>query len=164
MQIRVCPCTSADHPVFAELMAEVLRHYDMPVPDEQEVARGVAQQLANVQCLLAFDGESLVGFASYALLFPGEGLAPQFYMKDLYTRAAARGRGVARALLGALALEARARGCVRIDWTTERDNPQAQAVYRALGAVVLPEKIYYRLDTQAIERLAATAGKPSSRN
>jgi RimJ/RimL family protein N-acetyltransferase len=44
---------------------------------------------------------------------------------------------------------------VRIDWTTERDNPQAQAVYEALGATILEEKIYYRLDAEAINRLAA---------
>jgi ribosomal protein S18 acetylase RimI-like enzyme len=136
-------------------MAEALEHYEMPVPDQSVIARSLAAQLPAVEFLLAFEGEYLRGFASFALLFPGLGLDPQLYMKDLYTAAAARGRGVARALMRELARTARKRGCVRIDWTTERDNPQAQAVYEALGATILEEKIYYRLDAEAINRLAA---------
>jgi ribosomal protein S18 acetylase RimI-like enzyme len=57
----------------------------------------------------------------------------------------------------ALAGIARSRGCVRIDWTTERDNLQAQAAYKALGAAILDEKIYYRLDAEAIACLAEEA-------
>jgi ribosomal protein S18 acetylase RimI-like enzyme len=156
--IQVRLCTPADNSTFAALMAEVLQHYGMQVPGEQEVRLRVSEELAKVQCLLAFEGDSLVGFASYAFLFPGDGLAPQLYMKDLYTKAAARGRGVARALIRALAREAKASGCVRIDWTAERDNLQAQAAYQALGAAILEEKIYYRLDAQAIARLCEDDG------
>jgi ribosomal protein S18 acetylase RimI-like enzyme len=155
--IDVRPATPQDIPALGRLMAELLGHYDMPVLDEAVIARSLAAQLPAVEFLLAFEGDDLWGFASFALLFPGLGLDPQFYMKDLYTAEAARGRGVARALMRELARTARDRGCVRIDWTTERDNPQAQAVYKALGAAVLDEKIYYRLDKEAIARLADEA-------
>jgi len=152
--IEVRPATTPDIPALGRLMAELLAHYDMTGPDEADVAKALAAQMPKVEFLLAFEGDDLLGFASFSPLFPGLGLDPQLYMKDLYVAAAARGRGVARALMRALAQTARARGCVRIDWTTDRDNLQAQAAYKALGATHLEERVYYRLDEEAIARLA----------
>jgi ribosomal protein S18 acetylase RimI-like enzyme len=94
--IEVRTATPQDIPALGRLMAEALDHYEMPVPDQSVIARSLAAQLPAVEFLLAFEGEYLRGFASFALLFPGLGLDPQLYMKDLYTAAAARGRGVAR--------------------------------------------------------------------
>jgi ribosomal protein S18 acetylase RimI-like enzyme len=155
--IEVRPATPPDIPALGRLMAELLVHYGMAGPDEAEVAEALAAQLPTVEFLLAFEGEDLLGFASFSPLFPGLGLDPQLYMKDLYVAATARGRGVARALMGALARIARARGCVRIDWTTDCDNLPARAAYEALGAALLDERVYYRLDAEAIARLADEA-------
>jgi ribosomal protein S18 acetylase RimI-like enzyme len=155
--IEVRPATSKDIPTLGRLMAEALAYYDMPIPDDGAIRRALAEQLPKVEILLAFGEEDLLGFASFSMLFPGLGLEPQIYMKDLYIAAPARRRGVARALMRALAGIARSRGCVRIDWTTERDNLQAQAAYKALGAAILDEKIYYRLDAEAIACLAEEA-------
>ncbi|MGH6880965.1 N-acetyltransferase family protein [Hypericibacter sp.] len=152
--IEVRPATPQDIPALGRLMAELLAHYGMAGPDAANIAKALAAQLPKVEFLLAFEGDDLEGFASFSLLFPGLGLDPQFYMKDLYTAVAARGRGVARALMRALARRARDRGCVRIDWTTDRDNLPARAAYKALGAAVLDERVYYRLDADAITRLA----------
>jgi ribosomal protein S18 acetylase RimI-like enzyme len=146
--------TLEDVPSLGRLIAEALAHYAMPVPDDAEIERALAEQLPKVEILLALGEDGLLGFASFSMLFPGLGLEPQIYMKDLYIAARARKQGIARALMRALAGIARTRGCVRIDWTTERDNLQAQAAYEALGAAILDEKIYYRLDAQAIARLA----------
>jgi ribosomal protein S18 acetylase RimI-like enzyme len=149
--------TAQDIPRLGRLMAEALAHYDMPVPADAEITRALAEQLPKVEILLVFENDDLRGFASFSILFPGLGLEPQLYMKDLYTAAAARRQGVARILMRELARIAQARGCVRIDWTTERDNLQAQAVYEALGTAILDEKIYYRLDEEAIAGLAKEA-------
>jgi ribosomal protein S18 acetylase RimI-like enzyme len=146
--------TSEDVPPLGRLMAEALAYYGMPIPDDVAIERALAEQLPKVEILLAVGEDGLLGFASFSTLFPGLGLEPQIYMKDLYIAAPARRRGVARVLMRTLARIARARGCVRIDWTTERDNLQAQAAYKALGAAILDEKIYYRLDAKAIACLA----------
>ncbi len=151
--IAVRRATKGDAPAIGDLMAELLRHYQLPAAGPDEMAAIIESRVATGCSLLAFDGSNLVGFAFYALLFPGEGLSPQLYVKDIYTRSSERRRGIARSLFQALAKEARARGCTRIDWTTERDNRQAQAVYRALGASLIEDKLYYRLDQQGIERL-----------
>jgi GNAT superfamily N-acetyltransferase len=51
------------------------------------------------------------------------------YLQDLFTAADARGRGVARALIGAVAEWASARGCARVYWHTHESNATARALY-----------------------------------
>jgi ribosomal protein S18 acetylase RimI-like enzyme len=47
------------------------------------------------------------------------------------------------------------RGCVRFDWSAETDNPDALAFYDRLGAKRVAEKIYYRLEGEGLQQLAA---------
>ena len=61
------------------------------------------------------------GFATWNLAFPaGQGMS--LVMKELFVTEAARGSGLGRALLAALAQEAAAQGCTRLDWATDGDN------------------------------------------
>jgi ribosomal protein S18 acetylase RimI-like enzyme len=56
------------------------------------------------------------------------------YLQDLFTAPELRGRGVARALIDAVAGEARARGAVRFYWLTKEDNLRARALYDRIAA------------------------------
>jgi len=51
------------------------------------------------------------------------------YLQDLFTAADARGKGVATALIEAVAEEARKRGAVKYYWLTKADNESARALY-----------------------------------
>jgi GNAT superfamily N-acetyltransferase len=51
------------------------------------------------------------------------------YLQDLFTAEEARGRGVAPALILAVADWARARGCPRLYWQTQEGNAQARCLY-----------------------------------
>jgi len=55
--------------------------------------------------------------------------------------------------LARLAVE---RGCVRFDWTAETDNPDALGFYDRLGARRVADKVYYRFDGEALQRLATS--------
>jgi len=145
---------SAERPLLAALLEELLRHYAMPVPDRAAIEGALGAQPDGVEALVAFDEVGrAVGFASFAHIFPGLGVAPQLYMKELYVSRDARSGGVGEALLRALAREARARGCTRVDWTTQRDNVRGRAFYDRVGAAVVEDKIYFRLDEAALRRL-----------
>ncbi|MCW2997180.1 MAG: family N-acetyltransferase [Solirubrobacterales bacterium] len=54
-------------------------------------------------------------------------------MNDLYVAPAARGTGLADALIAACRDEARARGAARLSWSTALDNLRAQKVYDRIG-------------------------------
>ena len=74
----------------------------------------------------------LVGIAHY-LFHPTVWLDQACYLQDLFTAPEARGRGVARALIEAVAEAARSRGASRYYWLTAEDNATARALYDRLG-------------------------------
>ncbi|MFI5531892.1 GNAT family N-acetyltransferase [Kitasatospora sp. NPDC051853] len=51
------------------------------------------------------------------------------YLQDLFTAEEVRGRGVARALIDAVAEWARERGCGRVYWNTHESNATARLLY-----------------------------------
>ncbi|MFI4959676.1 MAG: GNAT family N-acetyltransferase, partial [Lysobacterales bacterium] len=56
-------------------------------------------------------------------------LAPSCYMQDLFTLEAARGRGVGRALIGAVYEYAEKAGSPRVYWQTHETNATAMQLY-----------------------------------
>ncbi len=51
------------------------------------------------------------------------------YLQDLFTAPDVRGRGVARALIEAVAGWARGQGCDRVYWSTQESNTTARRLY-----------------------------------
>ncbi len=109
---------------------------------------------SGVKVVAAVDGQQVLGFASYTVMFPAPNLSGQMYMKDLFVSSNARGRGVGVFIMKHLANLAIDIGCQRFDWTAENTNPSAGEFYKAIGASLLHEKEYYRF---AGEELAAFA-------
>jgi GNAT superfamily N-acetyltransferase len=73
------------------------------------------------------DGE-LVGIAHY--LFHTSFWAPRVcYLQDLFVAPGVRGRGVARALIEAVAAAAREDGATRFYWLTQEGNQAARRLY-----------------------------------
>jgi GNAT superfamily N-acetyltransferase len=105
----------AEREALAPLLEELLGHYAMQVLTREAIREALLTQPAAVEMLVAFAPEGPVGFASFAQIFPGLGVAPQFYMKELYVAAAKRSAGVGEALMRALARLAQDRGCTRVD-------------------------------------------------
>jgi len=94
--------------------------------------------------LLAWDGNTLIGFAAYSFLWPAACLTSSLYLKELYVAEAYRHQGVGGRLMNGLYKIAAQRGCSRVEWTTDQDNTGAQAFYEALGVKPYPSKILYR--------------------
>lgn len=80
------------------------------------------------------------------------------YLEDLYVRPEARGSGLGRALVAALAAEAVARGYSRVSWSVLTWNTPSIAFYESLGAAAQDEWIGYRIAGAELAALAATAG------
>jgi len=95
-----------------------------------------------------------VGFALWFLNFSTWRGGHGIYLEDLYVRPQARGTGLGRALLATLARICVDRGYGRLDWSVLDWNTPARDVYGALGAAPVAAWIPYRLDGEALVRMA----------
>ena len=74
-----------------------------------------------------------LGFVQLYPSFTSVGTAPIEILNDLFVGQAARGVGVARALLRRAADDARSRGAVKLVLSTALDNAPAQSLYASEG-------------------------------
>jgi len=147
-----------DHPALATLMVEMQGHYEVPCPPRDEIIAGLAALPAGVDILVAAKDGAILGFAAACNLYPGPGLKSGFFLKELYVAGAARGMGLGRALMQALAELALERGHRRIDWTADADDGALLRFYDSFGAVPQNKKLFYRLTGEALVK-AAKAGE-----
>lgn len=127
--IEIAPLREADRAAWEVLARGYKAFYRTELPDARydetwrlllagERIHGLAARL---------DGR-LVGIAHY-LFHAQTWSADACYLQDLFTAEAARGRGVATALIEAVADAARARGAAKYYWMTKQDNLVARALY-----------------------------------
>jgi GNAT superfamily N-acetyltransferase len=98
-----------------------------------------------------------IGFALFFQNYSTFRTRPCLYLEDLFVQEQHRGRGVGLELLRAVAAEAVARGCPRLDWSVLDWNEPAIGFYRAQGARMLDDWRIFRLDGEALARAAAAA-------
>ncbi|POA97808.1 GNAT family N-acetyltransferase [Chromobacterium sinusclupearum] len=149
----------ADTAALAELFYRIDLHYFGPKRANREaalryVARNLFQPHCGVQVMLAERDGQAIGLATFSLLYPAPEYSGQLYMKDLFTLEEARGSGAGKALLRALAQTAVHHGCLRLDWTAERGNQAAVDFYHHIGARIVEDKIYYRIDGEVLRAFA----------
>lgn len=151
--ITVRKFQDSDAEGLAVIMLEMVAFYGNPLAVEGSLAEDIVRQARNTQIIVAFDGDSMAGFATYGFLYPVSGLQSFAYLQQIYVAAAHRRMGVAERLMGLIAADCQQRGCRWMEWSTGRDNAAARAFYENLGATG-SEKIAYQLSDAALQKLA----------
>jgi GNAT superfamily N-acetyltransferase len=82
-----------------------------------------------VHALVAQRAGTLVGLAHFIFHRSTIHIGPLCYLQDLFTAPAARGQGVARALITAVYERASTAGCSRVYWMTHESNSLAMKLY-----------------------------------
>ena len=157
MKIKICD--APDIPQLARVFVEMESYYfgnEAASYDEMlsYLTHRVFSAYSGVTVLGAWQNGTLVGFATFTLMFPAPKCSGQAYMKDLFTSAAVRGQGVGKSLMRFIAAFAIEHGCTRFDWTAETTNPEAAKFYLSLGASLVEEKQYFRLESQRLATFA----------
>ena len=154
-QIR--PARVQDVPIILELIRDLATYERAPeevTATEEQLVDVLFGERPAAEVLLAFEGESPVGFALFFHNFSTWLGRPGLYLEDLFVKPKKRGNGYGRALLVELAKIAMERGCGRMEWAVLDWNEPAIKFYHALGARPMDEWTVFRLTRDGIEKLA----------
>jgi GNAT superfamily N-acetyltransferase len=154
---NICPARVEDLPIILQLIRDLATYERAPdevVATEEQLIEVLFGERPVAEVLLAFEGESPVGFAVYFYSFSTWLARPGLYLEDLFVKPEKRGKGYGRALLVELAKIARDRGCGRMEWAVLNWNESAIKFYRTLGAKPMNEWTVFRLTREEITKLA----------
>ncbi len=149
MCFQLRPATPADAATIHQLIVELATYERQPDAVEATPAL-IAAQLAwerpPFECVLAEDerGEPL----GFTLFFPTYSTwrgKPGIWIEEIYVRPAARGLGVAGALLDRVLAQALERGCGRVDFSVLDWNELAHGFYRHVGAAPMDDWTQWRI-------------------
>jgi GNAT superfamily N-acetyltransferase len=151
------PATEADVPVLLQLIRELADYEkltDEVVATEDSLRHTLFGPSKYAEALIgSIDGVPAgmaIFFHNYSTFLARPGL----YLEDLYVQPAARGCGLGKALITAVARVAHERGCGRYDWTVLDWNQPAIDFYHRLGAETKPDWRIMRVTGDALQRMA----------
>jgi len=132
--VEITGLTSQDRPRWTELWTAYLAFYKLSLPDE--IFEHTWIRLLNdtaIHGLTARIDGRIVGLTHFLFHESAWTIAPVCYLQDLFVADLARGHGVGRALIEAVAARARMRDSVRLYWMTQSDNAVARQLYDRLA-------------------------------
>jgi len=155
--VTIAPAAPSDVPRIHELMRglavyEKIEH-EM-VSTAADLERALFGKRPMAEALVGSLHGKAVGFALFYPTYSTFSGKPGLWLEDLFVGPAARGAGVGRALLAALAALAVARDCGSVQWEVLDWNAPAIGFYDSLGAEPLSEWTTYKLSGDALARLA----------
>ena len=161
LQIR--PAVAADAPMVQQLIEELNAHQQQPLGHvtTDAVLRDGFSGRPEFKVLLAELGGAPVGYVLYHPSWSTEVGEPGLYLYDVYVRDSARGHGVGRALMAAVAAIAKAEGRTFLWWCSKPWNRDAQSFYAKLGAIEEPIKAH-AIFGEAFDALAASDSSGSA--
>jgi len=160
VDVRLAEPTSSDIEALARLTMAMDRFYDEPdVPPLAAYHRFVEERVLGLGsgtyvAIAEWDGLPM-GVAFFAVVYPGKPVQGVIFLKDIFVVEGARDMGIGRALMRFVAEMALEMGCSRVDFGALRDNDAVRAFYDGLGATVDESRVYYLLEGDALNALAA---------
>lgn len=158
MTLSIRPATAADLPLIASLIRELADYEKLAHEvrfDEAALGERLFGSRPYVEVLIGEVDGTAQAFALFFHNFSTFEGKPGVYLEDLYVRPAARGAGLGKAMLKALAQIALERDCARLEWWVLDWNAPAIGFYEKLGAKPMDEWTTMRVDGAALQELAA---------
>jgi GNAT superfamily N-acetyltransferase len=139
---------------FIKDLAEYEKLSHEVVADEAGLRATLFGARPAAEVLIAELASKPVGFALFFQSYSTFLGKPGLYLEDLFVRPTARGKGVGRALMSALARIAVSRDYGRFEWSVLDWNAPALQFYRSLGAKPQSEWTVQRLTGAPLAALA----------
>jgi GNAT superfamily N-acetyltransferase len=139
---------------FIRALAAYEKMEDQVIADETLLETWIFEK-RKAEVLLAFEGDTPIGFALFFHNFSTWLGRAGIYLEDLFVLPEYRGRGYGKLLLKRLARIAVQRGCGRLEWACLDWNEPSIAFYKSVGATALDEWTTYRVTGDALLALAS---------
>ena len=120
------------------------------VASEADLVRDLFSETPRVFCEIAEWDGAPAGFALWFYTYSTFRGRHGIWLEDLFVQPDARGHGLGKALLVAVAQMAVERGCARLEWSVLDWNEPAIGFYRKLGARPMDEWRIMRVDGDAL--------------
>ncbi|MCH8550933.1 MAG: GNAT family N-acetyltransferase [Natronospirillum sp.] len=156
-ELTIVPARPDQVPVimgFIRALAIYENAEDQVEATEEDIQQALFGEDATTHGVICFMGDQPVGFAIYFFNFSTWTGKRGIYLEDLFVDPEYRGHGAGKALLQYLAKLALDKDCRRFEWSVLDWNTPSIAFYESLGARPMSEWIGYRVDGEALERLA----------
>lgn len=162
MTLTIRSCRPGDAETLVLMIRELATYEQL-----QDFARATPEALRAhlfgsrpfAEALIAERDGQPAGFALFFGTYSTFRGQPGMYLEDIYVREEQRGKGVGTALLAAVARLAVERGCGRMEWSVLDWNKPAVEFYSSHGARPLDDWTVYRIDDDALARLARRAAE-----
>lgn len=157
MSLLIRPAVADDVDLLLQLVRELAEYEREPgsarASREDFLRHGFGERPLFEAHLAEWGGDP-AGFCLHFYQFSTWTGRPTLYLEDLFVRPVHRGKGIGKALLVMLARLAVERGCERYQWQVLDWNAPAIAFYEGLGARCMDGWLTYRVDGDALRRLA----------
>ena len=134
----IATVTEADLPDLLPLMRAYCDFYNVAPADRDLLAMSRAliadPEHEGLQLIARDPTNAAIGFATIFWSWSTLSASRIGVMNDLFVAPAARGAGIARALIAACREHCAQRGASSLTWQTARDNTRAQVLYDGIGA------------------------------
>lgn len=130
--VLIRPLVAADHADWHRLWTEYLAFYDTTLPEatfDTHFSRLLGRDPQDYSCLVAEQGDRLVGLTHYLFHRHGWRVENVCYLQDLYADPSVRGSGVGRKLIEGVYAQADAAGVKQVYWNTNDSNATARQLY-----------------------------------
>ncbi len=155
--LEICAATENDVPLLLEFIRGIAEYEKLShevVATEASVRQSLFGARPAAEAIIArWDGVP-AGFAVCFTNFSTFVGRPGLYLEDLFVKPEFRRHGIGRALFLHLARIAAARQCDRFEWVALDWNEPAHRFYENLGARRLDDWRLYRMNGEALARLA----------
>ena len=156
--IEIRRATIDDVPLLLRLIKELAEYeklLDSVTGTEDQLRQNLFGPRPAAEALIGSIDQTPLGFALFFQSFSTFLCMPGIYLEDIYVRPEARGRGLGKAMLRAVARIAVERECGRLEWAALDWNAPAIGFYRKLDAVPMSDWTTFRVTGETLEKLAA---------
>jgi GNAT superfamily N-acetyltransferase len=158
---KIRPATEGDTAVILSLIKELAEYEHLShevAATENDIRKTLFGERPFAETLIGEYKGLPISFALFFHNFSTFVGKPGIYLEDLYVQPAHRGKGFGSRMLAHIAALARERDCGRFEWSVLNWNTPAIRTYEKLDATPMKEWILYRLNGEALNRLADKSG------